>query len=218
MKAVILGASGLTGSFLTQQLIADEKFTEIVALTRRHLNIQSPRLTNHVVDFSKPEQWAGYVVGDVLFLCMGTTRRDAKSKKAQYEVDYTFQYQAAKAAKNNGVTSCVIVSSMGANAKSFFFYTRMKGELDERIRLMEFDNYVILRPGQIEGKRHKPRLAETIAVSIMHCMNSFGILSKYTPIHAQKLATAMINGALLGSGTQVFTLHEVHQLSEKTSP
>src|SRR5690606_10772270 len=97
----------------------------------RSLDIRHEKLHVHVIDFDKPEQWERLVDGDVLFSCLGTTLKAAGSKEAQWNVDYGYQYAFAKAARNNGVNSYVLVSASNASPSSPFFYAKMKGKLEE---------------------------------------------------------------------------------------
>lgn len=78
-------------------------------------------MQSHIIDFDKPKQWVNLVNGDVLFSCLGTTLKDAGSKDAQKKVDYTYQYQFAKAARENNLENYILVSSEMASVKSPFF-------------------------------------------------------------------------------------------------
>ena len=131
MKALVIGATGATGKDLVNKLLEDKDFQEVHAFVRRPLNIKNEKLKAHVVDFEKPEEWKDLVKGDVAFSCLGTTLKDAGSKDAQRKVDFDYQYQFAKNAKENEVEDYILVSSYGANPNSKIFYSRMKGELEK---------------------------------------------------------------------------------------
>lgn len=94
---------------------------------RRDLGLRHEKLKIHVIDFDKPKQWKHLVKGDVLFSCLGTTLKAAGSKEAQWKIDYEYQYQFAKAARENDVDKYVLVSTSLASPDFLFFYTRMKG-------------------------------------------------------------------------------------------
>ena len=126
MKALVIGATGATGRDLVNQLLTDKDYDEVNVFVRRPLEVESPKLKTHIVDFEKPEEWKDLVNGDVAFSCLGTTLKDAGSKEAQRKVDYDYQYNFAKAAKENEVEDYILVSSYGANPKSKIFYSRMK--------------------------------------------------------------------------------------------
>jgi len=112
-SAVVIGGTGLVGSEIVRQLLEDARWREVIVLGRRSVGVAHARLREHVIDFDKPASWADLVRGDALFSALGTTRKTAGSKEAQYRVDYTYQHETAKAASHNGVATCVLVSSAG---------------------------------------------------------------------------------------------------------
>ncbi|HNX89663.1 MAG TPA: NAD(P)H-binding protein, partial [Paludibacteraceae bacterium] len=194
-KALIIGATGMVGAELTRQLLEDKNYGEIVSFVRRASGVSHPKLTEHIVDFDKPESWKGLVTGDVLFSAMGTTIANAKTKDNQYKVDYTYQYETARMASENGVPVYVLVSSAGANSHAVAFYMNMKGELEDAVRKLPFQYLHIFRPGQLDGDRKENRAGERIALKLMYVINKAGIARRYRPIHATQLAKAMIIAA-----------------------
>ena len=109
--AIVIGATGLVGHELVQQLLQDQRFVRVVVLGRRNSGFVHARLEEHLISFDQPEQWRHLVKGDVLFSALGTTLKTAGSKEAQYKVDHTYQLEVAKAAAANGVPVYVLVSS-----------------------------------------------------------------------------------------------------------
>ncbi len=192
MQAIIIGASGLTGSYLLKRLIDDSEVKHILSFARKNSGESSLKLKEHIVDFDKPEQWKELVRGDVLFSCLGTTLKRAGGKQKQYTVDYTYQFEFAKAAAENGVPTYILVSSTGANPKSSFFYMRMKGELEEAVKKMQFQNLHIMRPNILDGDRKEKRSKEKIALKIIKFFNKMGLFKKTTPTHADELSKEMI--------------------------
>lgn len=49
MIATLIGSTGLTGSFLVQQLLADSAITQVISLSRTSLNIAKAELTEVLV-------------------------------------------------------------------------------------------------------------------------------------------------------------------------
>lgn len=121
MKALVIGATGATGKDLVNQLLNDKDFEEVNIFVRKPVDIQNDRLHVHVVNFEKPEEWKGMVKGDVAFSCLGTTLKDAGSKEAQRKVDFDYQYEFAKAARENDVEDYILVSAYGASPDSRIF-------------------------------------------------------------------------------------------------
>ncbi|MFZ9956523.1 MAG: NAD(P)H-binding protein [Flavobacteriales bacterium] len=191
--AIILGSSGLVGTALLQQLIKDDSYSNIKILVRKPSEIKHSKIEEIIVDFKNIESYKQLVVGDILFSCMGTTLQNAKSKATQYEVDFTYQFQTAKAAAENGVKEYVLISSIGASAKSNNFYLRMKGELEEAVRSLPFKQINIMRPGPLGGNRKEFRLGEALSFPILKFFNALGLFKKYRIIDVEIVAKAMIN-------------------------
>lgn len=211
--AIIIGASGLVGSTLTDLLIHDYRFTKVIVLARRSMGIKHPKLEEHIIDFRKPETWKPLIKGDVLFSALGTTLKSAGSKEAQYEVDFTFQFIIAEAASQNHVPVYVLISSIGANANSSNFYLRMKGQLEDAVKLLPFQSINILRPASLDGERKEYRIAERISLPILKAVNSFGLLKKYRPIHRNIVAEKMVLVSLEQSkGLRILENEEIFKI------
>ena len=100
--AIVIGATGLVGSLVTQKLLEDNRYDKVKVFVRRSLNINNPKLEEHIVDFDNIELWKNNLSGDELYSVLGTTIKKAGSKEAQYKIDFTYQYEIAKAASENG--------------------------------------------------------------------------------------------------------------------
>src|SRR5215213_8400607 len=146
MHALLIGATGATGKDLLQLLLNDGAFHRVDIFVRRRLDVQHEKLKVHIIDFDKPAQWSQLVKGDVLFSCLGTTLKAAGSKEAQWKIDYDYQYDFAKAARENGVDNYVLVSSSGASPDSLLFYPRMKGQLESAVTSLGFAKLSIFNP------------------------------------------------------------------------
>ncbi|MBP1663941.1 MAG: Semialdehyde dehydrogenase - binding protein [Bacteroidetes bacterium] len=210
-KALIIGSTGMVGAELTRQLLEDNNYGEIVSFVRRASGVSHPKLTEHIVDFDKPESWKELVKGDVLFSALGTTIANAKTKDNQYKVDFTYQYETARMASENGVPAYVLVSSAGASSRAVAFYISMKGELEDAVKKLPFQYLYIFRPGQLDGDRKENRSGERIALKFMYFTNKLGIARRYHPIHAAQLAKAMITAAGTAS-SGIYTLDEIFRL------
>jgi len=194
MKALLIGATGATGSDLLQLLLGDSKVERVAIFVRRDPQITHPKLEVHLIDFDKKEQWRHLVKGDILFSCLGTTLKDAGSKEAQWKVDHDYQYRFAEAARENGVGTLLLVSSMNASLKSPFFYARMKGELEEAVRKLGFPRLMIFRPPSLIRKG-SDRAMERVGVKLIGFLNRMGLLKSMRPIPTERLAQAMLYAA-----------------------
>ncbi len=201
--ALMIGSTGLVGEQLTLQLLDHPAFEKVRIFVRRKTGIEHPRLEEYIIDFDHPENWTELVKGDILFSTLGTTIKTAKTKENQYRVDFTYQYEFAKAASANGVPVYVLVSSLGANVKSAVFYSRMKGELDEAVAKLPFRRSVIFRPSILDGNRKEKRPMEKISLAIMRRLSRVA-MKQYRPTPVDLLATKMIGESLnSGSGFRI---------------
>ena len=210
-KAIVIGSTGLVGSELISKLLTHSDYSEVISLVRRKSGVTHPKLTEHVVDFDKPELWKNMVKGDVLFSAMGTTIKTAKTKDNQYKVDYTYQYETAKTAAENSVPVYVLISSAGASSNSLNFYTNMKGKLEDSVKSLPFRTIQILQPGQLDGNRKENRMAEKMGLKVMYALNKIGLLQNYKPIKGYEVAEAMIAVAEKTS-SGVYRLKELFHL------
>ena len=209
MKALVLGATGAIGKDLVEQLLNDDTFDRVDIFVRREVKIPSAKLVAHVVDFDHPEEWADKLTGDVLFSTLGTTIRAAGSQEAQWKVDYTYQYSAAKSARENGVPVYVLVSSVGANARSKIFYTKMKGALDDAVQKLGFPACFILQPPSLIRKG-TDRFGEKVGIVALKAFNAIGLMNTYTPMPTETVAAAMIRLAKSGrKGTEVIVSQDI---------
>ena len=213
MRAIILGATGAIGKDLVQELINDDTIEQIAIFVRRDPGINNEKVTTHIVDFDQSDKWRLSVQGDVVFSCMGTTRKAAGSKENQYKIDYTYQYNFAKIAAEQGVPSFVLVSTAMANANSHFFYTRIKGELEEAIKQLPFQHISILRPPALIRK-NTTRSAEKLSVSILQFFNKIGLLQSQRPMKTEVVAHCMVELAKTEK-SGVFEPKDIFKIGER---
>jgi len=212
--ALLIGATGLVGSHLLDLLMNDERFSKVKVFTRTPTGKKSDKIEEHVIDFDKMDDWAPLLKGDILFSSLGTTIKKAGSQDAQYKIDYTYQYEVAARAAQNGVGTYVLVSSAGASSKSKIFYSRMKGELDEAVSKLSFQNIRIILPGILDGQRNESRPLEKAAIEISRILTYIPGIRQFRPVHANVVAKAMINAAFDGSDrVRKYELEEVFTIA-----
>ena len=213
--AIVIGATGLVGRHLTEQLLRDRRFELVKIFVRRSTGINNSKLQEHVVDFVNPDGWKKLVTGDVLYSAMGTTLRQAGSKEAQYKTDYTYQYQVAKVAAANGVPEYVLVSAAGSSPDSSVFYSRIKGELERDVQKLPFETIHIIRPGMLAGEREKVRTGEQLGVGVLNIISLIPGLKKLRPIQGGEVARAMLNATFRHVvGIHSYTMGDVAKLAE----
>jgi uncharacterized protein YbjT (DUF2867 family) len=208
--AIVIGATGLVGRSLVAQLVEATQITEVVTLTRRPFESASPKVRNQVVKFDQLEESATLFRGDLFFSCLGTTRKQAGSIKAQRQVDLEYQYRAAQLAARSGVRHYLMVSSSGADVNSTNDYLQMKGELEQRVRILPFERISIFQPSLLQGQRAELRWAETLANCTLPLLCCLPFLHRYRPIPAEQVAAKMIRvSQQAGNSLECFKLDEI---------
>ncbi|MDO6744974.1 NAD(P)H-binding protein [Tenacibaculum soleae] len=214
--AIVLGATGLTGSLLLNKLIKDNNYKTIKVFTRRSTGNQSPKIKEFIVDLLLLDQFTTDFIADEVFCCIGTTAKKTKDKAVYKSIDYGIPASAAKLAKANGVEVFTVVSAMGANSKSNVFYNKTKGEMEASVLEQKIKHTYILRPSLIKGNRQESRLGEDIGNFIANFMNPLliGRFKKYRSIKAEIIATAMKNIVKLKPETSIILSHKIIEFSE----
>jgi uncharacterized protein YbjT (DUF2867 family) len=203
--ALVLGATGATGQELVKFLIQDPIFEKVTIFVRRKVDLNHKKLNIHVIDFTKLDNYRKLVSGDVLFSALGTTLADAGSKENQYLVDFSYQYDFAKIASDNKVSTLSLVSSLGADENSLFFYTKIKGKLEQAVKLLNFENIQIFQPPSLIRQPELIRSGEKIGVKFFKTICSLGILNTFKPISVNDLAFKMIEESKLVRNNRVTT-------------
>lgn len=200
MRVLLLGATGLIGRYCLSFLLQEDEISEVVAPTRRSLQIKDQRLHNVLVDFDRLDEYRELFEVDAILCCLGTTIRQAGSKENFRLVDYQYCLDAAELGRANSVPSFLLVSAIGASQYSPFFYSRVKGELEEHLIELEYPKLSIFRPSLLIGDREEQRLGEMAAAKIAPLFNPLlvGGMSAYKAIDAEVVAKAMVNDCLTG--------------------
>jgi uncharacterized protein YbjT (DUF2867 family) len=195
MTALIIGATGLVGGQCLRLLLTDPKFDRVTALVRRPMGIDHPKLHEVIVDFERLDSYAAEIKGDVVFSALGTTIRKAGSSAKFTKVDYEYQLKVAEIARRNGATTFILVSSLGANARSLMLYSRIKGEVEDAISKLGYDKFVVLRPSILLGERGEKRPGEEAGQWIAKKLPFLfaGPLTKYKGIPIDVVVHAMNN-------------------------
>jgi uncharacterized protein YbjT (DUF2867 family) len=195
-SALVIGATGLTGSLLLELLLESSTYHIVHVYARRTLGMQHPKLQEHLIDF---DQYQGTVQADTLFCCLGTTIKKVKTKEAFKKVDLEYPVKFARLQFGAGTKKMMVISAMGASANSNFFYSRVKAEMEASLQEIGFEQLTIFRPALITGNRIEHRSGEKIAALINGWINPLlvGSLRKYQSIPALKIAQSMLTHSLL---------------------
>lgn len=210
--AILIGATGLTGGYLLDNLIADSNFEKIIIFTRRSVEKTSLKIEEHIVDLLELDNYKDLFKADVVFCCIGTTKRKTPDDDAYRNVDYGIPVAAAKLAKRNRIDTYIVISALGADYQSKVFYNRLKGEMERDVLREHIQNIYILRPSLIVGDRNEKRFGEDIASFFMKTFN-FLIPRKYKFIEAKTIAKTMQIVALEGYTEVVISSEEIKEIA-----
>jgi len=191
LTALVIGATGATGSELVKQLLLDANYLKVKIFIRKQIDLDHPKLEKHLMDFDHIEKYKEHLSGDILFSMMGTTLKQAGSKEKQYKIDYTYQYDFAKYAEQEGVKTYILTSASNANANSNFFYPKIKGQLEDAVVKLNFESIHIFQPGILDRHANDGRSLESFSVNLLNTLNKFGLLKSMKPMPVSVLTAAM---------------------------
>lgn len=190
--AVVAGATGLVGHYLLNVLAEDSFYDEVLALVRRPLACDLPRVRAVLVDYEDltPDDMPG---ATHLFCCLGTTIAKAGSQQAFRRVDRDYVENFALAGSHAGARRMLMVSSVGAGPRAGSYYLRVKDEAERAAGAPEWEALHIFRPSILLGKRDEERPAEQAGARLARAFEwaMVGGLRKYRPMPAGLLASAM---------------------------
>lgn len=213
MTAILIGGTGLTGSFLVRQLLADSAITRVISVSRKRLNIADTKLTEVLVaDLAELPSVASKIRGDIYFCCLGTTIKAAGSKENFEKIDHAAIVTFATIAKSHDARTFTLVSAMGANANSIVFYNQVKGRTENDVKALGLRSLIVFRPALLVGPRHEFRLGEKIATKILVPLAQLlpGRTQKRLITEAETLARRMLTeGKAASAGVHVIQAKDI---------
>ena len=193
-KAIIIGATGLTGGLLLNRLLQDDRYESIILFSRNSCNIEHDKIEEHLIYLFALENYKEAFVANDIFCCIGTTKAKTPNEEMYLRIDYGIPVSLAKICAKNNVNTLVVISALGANKKSKVFYNRTKGGMEEDVLREKINNTYILQPSLIDGTRNEKRFWEKMAKLFMSVLNPLfiGSLKKYRSIHPNSMVSTMI--------------------------
>lgn len=206
-RALIAGASGAVGSVLLVQLLAEPAYSEIHALVRRPLPVpdsaKADKLVQHAFNFSAAGDVEGMTDINDVYICLGTTVRNAGSQAAFRSVDFDAVVMVAHLGRQFGASRLAAVSALGADSSSSVFYNRVKGEVEAQLENSGYDAITILRPSLLDARRSEMRPAERLTLALMRPVARL-IPARWRPVSVEAVARCMVDAVLRGqAGLQI---------------
>lgn len=215
--AIIIGASGLTGSILLNRLLDDKRYTTIKLISRKRIEGLPSKVNQYIGNLFDLKSFKEDFTGDEVHCCIGTTSKKTPDKAIYRSIDYGIPVAAAKLSRENGIQTFLIVSAIGANASSRIFYNKTKGEMERDVLLEKIKKTYILQPSIIGGNRKEQRIGEKIGLVVFKLLQPLflGKLKKYRITEAEHIAQAMINLANSTSTIHIITSEKIKEIATK---
>ena len=191
--SLVIGSTGLIGKKLIFELA--KKDLEIIAITRRSISNLPENVGLLDINFDDFLKNGSLPSCNHIYICLGTTIKKAGSQSEFKKVDFDYCVSFAKKAREAGATKISLISSVGASPYVNNFYLKIKGEVEEEIKKIDFQVINIFRPSLLLGRRDESRFLEKIGQNMSSFINLFliGPLRKYRSIKASKVAYCMAN-------------------------
>ncbi|ALM49386.1 nucleoside-diphosphate sugar epimerase [Flavobacterium psychrophilum] len=215
-SAILLGASGGVGSELLKLLLADDRYETVKLFSRSKSDINHAKIEDHVIDLFELEKYKDVFTADEVYCCIGTTKAKTPDKETYKKIDFGIPATAAKLAKENGISTFLVISAIGADADSSIFYNRIKGEMQDAVLDEGIAKTHILQPSLIVAHRKDNRVMEKIAEGFMWLLNPLlvGNAAKYKSIKAETIARALIKLANNGYRAVIVTSDKIRTLGK----
>jgi len=215
-RAIVFGSSGFVGSHLLSELLNSSDYGQVTAVVRKSLNFTHSKLRTLKGDCNSLAGVKSEIAADEVFIALGTTKANSPNEAEYYQVDHDYPVLAARIAKERGASSVFLVTAVGANPKSKFFYVRTKGETERDVIALDFEHTHIFRPSMILGNRKEKRsLLEAALMRFWSALNPLLTwkADKYRGITGQDLAKAMMESAKNQTEKlKIYQWREMHNL------
>ena len=216
--ALVAGGTGLVGGHLIDLLIQSNAYDEIKVLVRKGSSFERKDISMVEIDFDHLMEFGDILKADVVFCCLGTTIKKAGSKEKFRMVDFHYPLDLAKATLKLGAQQFNIVTANGANSKSLFFYSRVKGDIEKALMDLKFESLNIFRPSLLLGNRNEKRVGEDIGAAVAKIINPtlLGKMRKYRAVQAETVARSMLKSSMqIIKGVRIIESDEIQNLGKE---
>jgi uncharacterized protein YbjT (DUF2867 family) len=218
MKIIITGATGMVGSEVVRQALADNAIHQVTAIVRKPLSIDHPKLRTIIhKDFLNYKILADtFRENDACLWCLGISQNQVNEH--QYIViTYEYAVAAAKAMLEvNPAISFLFLSGDGANSeeKGRFLFGRVKGRTENALLKMPFKRLFIARPAGIAPVHKTTGL--TLTLKLQYFL--VGLMKHITPsyvISSVSLAKALLHITKNGSDKTILSYKDLNKIAKK---
>lgn len=219
MKVVLFGATGMIGSGVLAECIADPGVTSVLAVGRTPSGVAHPKLRELIrTDFFDYRDAAMELAGhDACFFCLGVSAA-GMPERDYHRLTYELTVSAAEALAglNPGVVFCY-VSGEGTDSteRGRFMWARVKGRTENQLLRMPIRAWMF-RPGYVQpgkGVRSKTRLYQALYTVLGPL---YPVLKRLFPKHVTttaNLGRAMIRVAGQGYDKRILENPDINALA-----
>ena len=222
MRVILFGATGMIGSGVLLECLADPRIESVVSVVRQASGAVHPKLHELIHDdfLDLVPVCADFADADACFFCLGIS--SAGMKEEDYRrVTYDFTMAAAKEilAESPDSTFC-FVSGAGTDGsgRGRVMWARVKGQTEQALLAMPFKGAYMFRPGYIQpmkGVRSKTALYQMI-YNVVGPL--YPIMRSFMPSYLTttvELAHAMIEAARAGDERHVLETPDINRLARQ---
>jgi len=198
---LLAGSTGFLGNNILKELGFNKSPT--IALGRRTIPNLPEDSEELLINFENLDQLSLSEI-DHVYLSLGYPLiyhnvmglMSTSLKKDFFLVDFTFQLEIAKKAKEAGAKNISLISAVAADSNSWNYYLKTKGMLEEEIIKLGFESTNIFQPGHLTGNKFRLDILLADAISIILDPFLIGPLKKFRSIPAKKLSVAVVKNSL----------------------
>jgi Predicted nucleoside-diphosphate-sugar epimerases len=218
VAVVMLGASGAVGGAALQALETMAGVTRVTLLNRHALSVQSPKVTQHLVDVGDPASYAALLPGHDAAICTLGVGEPSKTPREEFRrVDHDIPLAFGRASAAAGIGYFSLLSAVGSNARSRFYYARSKGELEDSLRTLGFARLALFHPSMILTPQNRYGTTQALMLAVWPWLDPLlaGPLRRLRGIKVADLGRAMAVDALQGgTGTAVLEWDAIQDLAQ----
>lgn len=219
---IMLGATGAVGTETIKTLATFPNLNRLTLLGRRPFEaVSHDAIDNHKVDIFQPSTYADLVSGHDTAICTLGVGEPSKMSKEQFvKIDKAAVLDFAKACKVGGVTHFQLLASVGINASSKSFYLRIKGELVEELKALDFDRLSVFLPSMIITPTNRYGFSQALILAVWPVLDKvfFGGLKKYKGVKVEDLGSAIArNVNIKGSNVEMLDWDDFERINRKKS-
>ncbi len=199
---LLAGSTGFLGNKILNELGSKQNPT--IALSRRTIDNLPNDAQELIIDFENLSRFELPTV-DHVYLALGYPLfyhnvmgfMSPSLKEDFFLVDFSYQLELAKKARESGAKSISLISAVGAHTNSWNYYLKTKGKLEEEIIKLDFESTNIFQPGHLRGNKFRLDIFFADMVSVIVDPFLLGPLQKLKSISAEKVSKSVVNNPQL---------------------